>query len=150
MDGIVITELHLAARLFQSGIWKFFERNELKLLMTDFCYDDDVQNQGSHFDTTMLVKSGHLTIKGLNEKETEQMGLLYRRYKPKFLCKTVSAIVLAKEMDFILISDDELVRDTVIEDFNLAAYNSEWLYQAIVRQIKLENLVDAVNILRKV
>lgn len=138
MNSIVITEVHLAARLFRSGILKYFNGEELNFYITDFCYDHTlITHNYDRSHTKLMLESGMLKIVGLNEAQMVSMANLYVKYKPKFIIKTISALVFTKSNKFKLISEDELLRDIAKKDLGIQAYNKEWLITTLVNDITM-------------
>lgn len=138
MNSIVITEIHLAARLFRSGILKYFNNQELNFYITDFCYDH-VPNTHNYDKShaKLMLQEGMLKVVGLDEHQMKTMAALHQRYRPKFIIKTVSALVLAKENKFKLVSEDELLREIARKDLNIQSFNKEWLVTTLVNEITM-------------
>lgn len=135
MHKLVITETHLAARLFRSGILKFFNTNELTLYITDLCYRNKTININN--DRAMaknMIEQDILKVVELDGAQVDRMVALHQKYKPKFVLKTMSALVYAESEKLKIISDDELFRDTASE-LNIKAYDKEWLVTTLVREI---------------
>lgn len=135
MNQLVITEIHLAARLYRSGILKYFNGNELSLLITDFCYE--TKPLGINNDKMIskkMIEQGILNVVNLNEQQVGKIVELHRLYKPKFVMKTISALVFAQENKLRLISEDELVRE-IAGELNIRAYDKEWLVTTMVTEI---------------
>jgi hypothetical protein len=138
MNNIVITEIHLAARLFRSGILKYFNNEELNFYITDFCYDHAlVAPNYDRAHTKLMLDDGMLKVVGLNEQQMTAMENLHRQYKPKFIIKTISALVFARDSRFKLISEDELLREVARKNLNVQAYNKEWLITTLVNEITM-------------
>jgi len=138
MNNIVITEIHLAARLFRSGILKYFNNKELNFYITDFCYDHVPTTHNydkSH--AKLMLQEGMLKVVGLDEHQMKTMAALHQQYRPKFIIKTVSALVLAKENKFKLVSEDELLREIARKDLNIQSFNKEWLVTTLVNEITM-------------
>lgn len=135
MKHIIITEIHLAARLFRSGILKYFGKGELMLYITDICY-----NHKSHHisnDKTMakaMIEQGILNVVELNETEVKRIMELHEKYKPKFVMKTLSALVYAERHNLRIVSEDELLRE-ISNELGIKAYDKEWLVTNIVHEI---------------
>ena len=151
MNNIVITEIHLAARLFRSGILKYFNNEELNLHITDFCYDHAVvAHNYDRAHTKIILEDGMLKVVGLNEEQMAVMASLHRKYKPKFIIKTISALVFARDSKFKLISEDELLRDVARKDLNVQAYNKEWLITTLVNEITMMGVSININDVKEI
>jgi len=151
MNKILLTEVDLAARLFQFGILRHIESSEFGLYMTDLCYYAKNFDNSKNFDCLKeMVNNGVIKIIELNEPQMERSGKLYRRFYPKFLLKTVSAFVIATEGNFSLISEDELVRSVAIKDLGIPSYGKQWLVDLIINNIKDETIVANAGLLRLV
>jgi hypothetical protein len=138
MNSIVITEIHLAARLFRSGILKYFNNQELNFYITDFCYD--YMPNAHHYDKAhakLMLEEGMLKVVGLDERQMKTMAALHQQYRPKFIIKTISALVVAKEHKFKLVSEDELLREVARKHLNVQAFNKEWLITTLVNEITM-------------
>jgi len=138
MNSIVITEIHLAARLFRSGILKYFNNRELNFYITDFCYDHmSMMHNYDKAHAKLMLEEGMLKVVGLDERQMTTMAALHQQYRPKFIIKTISALVLAKENKFKLVSEDELLREMARKDLNIQAFNKEWLVTTLVNEITI-------------
>lgn len=138
MNNIVITEVHLAARLFRSGILKYFNNEELNFHITDICYEHPVSAQNyDRMHAKLMMEGGMLKVEGLNDQQMLRMGQLHFKYKPRFIVKTISALVLAGERKFKIISEDELLREIARKELNIPAYNKEWLITTLVNEITM-------------
>ncbi len=145
MNNIVITEIKLAARLFRSGILKYFNNKELNFYITDFCYDHALVTPNyDRAHTKLMLDDSMLKVVGLNEQQMAAMASLHHQYKPKFIIKTISALVLARESRFKLVSEDELLREVARKDLNIQAYNKEWLVTTLVNEITM--MGESINI----
>ena len=124
MNSIVITEIHLVARLFRSGILKYFNNQELNFYITDFCYDHQpVAHTYDKSHAKLMLQEGMLHVVGLDESQMKTMAALHHQYRPKFIIKTISALVLAKDNKFKLVSEDELLREVAKKDLNVQTFN---------------------------
>lgn len=138
MNNIVITEIHLAARLFRSGILKYFNNQELNFYITDFCYDHIlVVNNYDKNHAKQMFDEGMLKVIELDERQMMRMTKLHQTYRPRFIIKTISALVLASENNFKLVSEDELLGDVARKDLNIQAFNKEWLITTLVNEITM-------------
>lgn len=137
MENVIITEINLAARLFQCGIMKYMDQDELTLHMTDLCYHSKAHDYNTDKDFVKeMMKNGQIKIVELNSKQVERASKLLQRYYPKFVMKTVSSIITATDSDFILVSEDELLRETVSKDFGVKAHDKNWLIDRIIYNLK--------------
>lgn len=136
MYNLVITEVNLVAGLSQSTLLDYLDDSEIKFLISDICYKHKtfaINDDKSIAEK--IIRDGMLRIVSLNEFQMVRLGKYFDFYKPQFLPKTISALILAKDLNAKLISDDELLRATAIEDFGIQAFNSQWLLGTIVREI---------------
>jgi len=151
MNNIVITEIHLAARLFRSGILKYFNNEELNFYITDFCYDHTlIAHNYDRAHTKLMLDEGMLKVVGLNELQMSAMANLHRQYKPKFIIKTISALVFARDSRFKLISEDELLREVARKDLNVQSYNKEWLITTLVNEITMMGVSIDINDVKEI
>jgi hypothetical protein len=151
MNNIVITEIHIAARLFRSGILKYFNNAELNFYITDFCYDHVfVAHNYDKAHTKLMLEDGMLKVVGLTEVQMTEMAKLHSQYKPKFIIKTISALVLARDNKFKLVSEDELLREVARKDLNVQAYNKEWLVTTLVNEITMMGVAIDINDVKEI
>ena len=138
MNNLVITETHLAAKLFRSGILKYFNNRELNFYITDICYDQAlVAHSYDKAHAKLMLAEGMLKVVGLNESQMSRMATLHQRYYPRFIIKTISALVLASENKYKLVSEDELLREVARKELNIQAFNKEWLVTTLVNEITM-------------
>lgn len=134
---IVITEMNLVARLFHFGILKYIDGSELNLYMTDLCYCckpyEEFDRDKSYINE--MIKLGQIKILSLNDIQMERAGKLLVRYKPKFVLKTISAMVIAQDKNFTMVSEDELLRETV-KELGIPAYDKFWLLDHLIKDNK--------------
>ncbi|TPE41530.1 hypothetical protein FJM65_19215 [Pontibacter mangrovi] len=140
MGPIVITEINTAATLYRLGLLKYFNSNNLSIHITDICYN----HKGSHdvltlYNNKMLAKrmeeQGFLKVVELTEIQMKQVAKLYSEYKPKFVVKTISALVYAHEGNMKVISEDELLGDVARGELNLKVYNQEWFVDSLLQEL---------------
>ncbi|MFK7107989.1 hypothetical protein V3R08_10130 [Flavobacterium oreochromis] len=128
--------MNLAARLFQCGIMKYLDQDELTLYMTDLCYHSKAHDYNRDKDfVNEMVNVGQIKIIELNSSQVERASKLLQRYYPKFVLKTVSSMVSATDLDFILLSEDALLRETVSKDFGVVAQDKTWLTERIINSL---------------
>lgn len=138
MKKIVITELPLIVKLSKFGILKYFNNDELNFYMTDFCYDHQTFNFNN--DKTYakkLIEDGLLKVVGLDEFQMQRLHVIHKKYKPAFIVKTISALVLAIDMKCKLLSEDENLRDSVSKDFNIKSYGKEHFVDDLIYEINM-------------
>jgi hypothetical protein len=82
-----------------------------------------------------MQEDGILKVVGLTEAQMRQAALLHSKHKPKFIFKTVSALVYASQSNMKLISEDELLRDVARSEFNLKVNDKIWMLDNLVQEI---------------
>jgi len=144
MKNIIVTEISLPTKLFRSGLLRYFDRTELQFHIPDFCYyykytlnDRNIHDRGF---AKRMNEQGMLIIAELNEAQMLRHQELLVQYKPKFLAKSVSALVLAEITGFRLISEDGLLREVASQDFQIRAHNKEWLLTDLVHEIGVRGI----------
>ena len=138
MNNIVITEIQLAASFYRSGLLKYFNSDELAFHITDICYAHKILAiNNDRLTAQKMVDAGLLKVVTLDESQMEEVERLHHFYKPKFIVKTVTALVLAKQTGFKLLSQDDLLRETAAQDFKIRAINKGWLIQILVDEISM-------------
>lgn len=149
---IVITEMNLVARLFQCGILDYFESNELNLYMTDLCYCSKPYQEfyKDKASVNEMISSGKIKILSLNELQMERASKLLIRYKPKFVLKTVSAIIVAQDSNYTLITEDELLRETVKKELAIPSFDKRWLVEYLIEKLNDKKMVENTTIFRLV
>jgi hypothetical protein len=151
MNNIVITEIGLAARLFRSGMLKYFNSEELNFFITDFCYDQALVNHNyDRAHCKLMLDNGMLKVVGLSEGQMIAMGQVYSRYKPKFIVKTVSALIFARDNKYKLISEDELLREISRKELSIQSYNKEWLITTLVNEITMMGISININDVKEI
>lgn len=148
--NIVITEMNLAARLFQCGILKDFDSSELNLYMTDLCYSSKPYEEfyKDKVCVNEMINSGMIKILNLNEMQMDRAGKLLIRYKPKFVLKTVSAMVIAQDYNYKLVTEDELLRDTVKKELGIPSHDKMWLVEYLIEKLKSKSMVENATTFR--
>ena len=150
MNNFVITELSLAARLFRSGILKYFDKGELTIYITDFCYhhkSHTINNDKSM--ANLMIQQGFLKLVELNENQIERLLVLHLKYKPRFVMKTISALVFAEQNNLKVISEDDLVRE-IAKELNIKAHNKEWLLTTLVNDISTMGINLDINCVKEI
>ena len=151
MENILITEINLAARLFRSGIMKYLNEYEISLHMIDLCYYHKSHDYNSDKNFVKeMVGNEQIKIIGLNSIQLDEASKLYKRYYPKFLIKTVASILVAQELDYTIVSEDALLRETAFNDFCLNANDKNWLVDQIISKLDSKNNSVNTNMLRLV
>ena len=139
MKNIIVTDIHLPVRLFLPGLLKYFDPDELRFYITDICYSYKNQPTPLNFHDKVhakrMVEQGRLEVVGLDETQMGRLCELYQHYKPRFITKTVSALVLAQVTGFKLISEDELLREVATQDLKIRAHDKEWLITDLLHEI---------------
>ena len=150
MKRYLITDVSLASRLYRSGIMNYFNDNKVIFLMTDLCYKGYKFNNNEKDFADEMIRKNQLQIVCLNESQMIKVQKLYLNYKPKFLIKTISSIVFAGDNDVLFISEDDLLREIALKDFNIASFDKSWLTTNLIDEIRNENLSINTNILRMI
>lgn len=142
--------MNLAARLFQCGILKYFDSSELNLYMTDLCYSSKPYEEfyKDKVSVNEMINNSEIRILSLNEMQMDRAGKLLMRYKPKFILKTVSAMVVAQDYNYTLITEDELLRDTVKKELGIPSHDKRWLVECLIEKLKSKSMVDSATIFR--
>nr|WP_293838383.1 hypothetical protein [uncultured Arsenicibacter sp.] len=141
MKKFIVTEISLIANLLRIGLLRYFENTELQFLITDFCYNHSSAGneriiQEKNF-AVRLKKTGLLSETGLNEQQMSRLYELSRQHSPRFLIKTVSALVLAESTGYPLITEDDLLRDVAAKEMKLKSHNQEWLLTDLVHEVSI-------------
>jgi hypothetical protein len=138
MNNIVITELNIVARLYRSGMLKYFTGEELNFYITDFCYKHRSPNFiNDRLLAKKMVEEGMLQIVKLSEAQMVLVDQWHDYYRPKFVVKSITALVFAGDKKFKLFSDCELLRETATADFGIRSINKEWLVTTLVNDISV-------------
>lgn len=112
MNTLIVTNTSFPARLYRSGILKFFLSSELRFLVTDFCYEQrKIAANSDHFCAIKLIEEKKLEVKNLDEKAINELANLSKKLSSKFLIKTISSLLLAMHERCPIVSDDETLRD---------------------------------------
>lgn len=150
MKAFVVTDVHIVARLYRSGILKYFNEDELIFYITDFCYYEKViAINNDKIIAKKMIEEGLLKVVELNSNEVEEVSKLHKSYKPKFVAKTISALVYATRNELVLISEDELLRDTASE-LGIRAYDKEWLIITMVHEISTMGINIDLNMVKEI
>lgn len=137
MNNIVITELNIVARLYRSGMLKYFTGEELNFYITDFCYNQKTPNVNDKIIAKQMIEEGVLQVVKLNETEMILVDKWHAHYRPKFVVKSVTALVYCSGKKFKLFSDCDLLRETATADFGIRSINKEWLITTLVNDISV-------------
>jgi len=138
MNNIVVTELNMVARLYRSGMLKYFSGEELSFYITDFCYNHRSPNFiNDRQIAKKLVEDGILQVVKLSESQMLLVDKWHNYYRPKFVVKSITALVFAGDKKFKLFSDCELLRETAAADFGVRSINKEWLVMTLVNDISV-------------
>lgn len=137
MNNIVITELNIVARLYRSGMLKYFTGEELSFYITDFCYNHRLPNFNDKLIAKQMIEEGIVQVVKLNEAQMVIVDKLHSHYRPKFVVKSITALVFCSEKKFKLFSDCDLLRETAAKDFGIRSINKEWLITTLVNDISV-------------
>jgi len=138
MKNIAITEIQLAASFYRSGLLKYFNNDELAFHITNICYEHKVSALNNDKQTAQkMVDAGLLKVVTLDENQMKEVERLHHFYKPKFIVKTITALVLAKDTGYKLLSQEDLLRETARQDFTIRAISKNWLIQMLVDDITM-------------
>lgn len=151
MNNIVVTDLHLVARLYRSGILKYFTNEELKFYITDFCYNHKVLAiNNDKLCAKKMIEDGMLSVVTLNEHQMKKVEAVYRNYKPKFIVKTVSAIVLASDCDYKMVSEDELLMEIAWDDLKVKVHPKPWLIRVLGDEISMMGEIIDMDLVKEI
>jgi hypothetical protein len=137
MNNIVITELYIAARLYRSGLLKYFTGKELNFYITDFCYNSRSPFFNDRVIAKQMIDDGMLQVVKLNEAQMLLVDKWHQHYKPRFVVKSITALVFASDAKFRLFSDCDLLREVATTDFGIRSINKEWLVTTLVNDISV-------------
>lgn len=133
---MVITELSLVAKLSRSGLLKYFKASDICFHITDFCYSHkSFTYNNDKIWAKKMTDEGLLRIVNLNEAQMMRSNGLYLQLKPRFIFKTITAIVVAEDFGYKLVSEDDLLIEVAKSDFNIKCTNKEGLITEIVYEI---------------
>lgn len=150
MNNIVITELSLPVRLFRSGLLRYFNGGELVFFITDLSYENrTISVNNDKIFAKKMIDQGLLKVIDLDEWQMRRVENLYNAYKPKFIFKTISGLVLAQNTNFKLVSEDEILIETASQDLGIRAYNKEWLLIDIMSEVSLIGNGIDINLLKE-
>ncbi|MEZ0540424.1 hypothetical protein [Fibrella arboris] len=151
MRPVVLTDVHLAARLVRSGLLKYYSPEQLQFLISDIGFDynypQTVYNQHDKSFAERMRKQGFLRVKSFDDIQMTRMYALFRQFKPKFTIRIVSALLLAQMTNSTLISEDEVLRD-VAPMCMISAHNKQWLVSQLVHELAFQGItldVELVN-----
>lgn len=151
MNSLVITDINLVARFARSGLLKYIENDEFKFFISDICYcHKAITVSNDKLFAKKMIENGMLEVCPLNEHQILNLSEFYKRYKPRFLAKTISAIILTQYLNAKLISEDELLRSVAYSDFGIIAHDKEWLLDEIVREIVVKGVNLDIEIVKMI
>src|SRR5690606_15017445 len=131
---------HLAASLSRSGILKYLTPDDILLYATDFCFDHRTIgiNNNKQFAQRMR-ENGFLKVQALDENAMETLSRIYNEHKPKFMEKTLSALVLALNVNHPIVTEDDLLRSTA-GAMGIATISKEDFLDRIVALIYIKGI----------
>lgn len=151
MNQIVLTEINLAVRLFQMGLLKYFDSDDLVFYITDLCFENRTfAYNNDNFYAKKLQEQGLLKIVSLNEDQMQKLGNLYNTYKPKFIVKTISALIIAHDNNLKFISEDELLRETARQDLGIRSFDKEWLVTDLISEISMMGVSVDIELVKSI
>ena len=153
MKNFIVTEIHLPTALFRIGLLKYFDPHELQFHIPDFCYESLI----TYSDQTLhdrgfakrMREQGMLRVVGLNEAQMSRHLVLYQQLKPKFVSKTIAALVVAETTGFQLITANDLLRDVAGRDLTLSAHDHEWLLIDLVHEISVRGIPLDIELVKE-
>lgn len=151
MRPVVLTDVHLAARLVRSGLLKYYSPTELQFLISDigfeYNYPQTTYNQHDRSFAERMKKQGFLHVKSFDDMQMTRLYDLFRQLKPKFTIRILSALLLAEMTNSTLISEDEVLRDVALMSL-ISAYNKQWLVSQLVHELAFQGItldIELVN-----
>jgi hypothetical protein len=109
----------------------YLSPKEICFYITDFNFELKCtpmeQNQAR-----VLITLGLLRIISLSAEDISESMRLYNIYKPKFIPETISSIIIARNQNLTLVSDDKLLTNTASKELRTKVSNYDNMAQNLV------------------
>ncbi len=97
-----------------------------------------------------MIEQGMLEVVPLTEEQMKKTAQVHRKYRPKFIVKTISAMVFAAENRYKIVSEDELLRDVAWDEFKIGVHPKPWLIRMLGDEISMMGEIIDMELVKEI